>query len=153
MPEQPAEVPGATASDAEPAATDDADASNASEPAKPTRKRRTRSGRKKAAASTADNAPAAEPALAAPEPAAAAAAPEPAAPSDDETPQRFIFRTVSEAGGAGIPLTEIGQQLRARFRNFKVRDLGYPQLRQYVSSTGDFTLAKEGKDLIIRLAE
>lgn len=157
-PEQPAEVPGATASDAEPAATDDADASNASEPAKPARKRRTRSGGKKAAASTADNAPAAEPAAepapAAPEPAAAAAAaPAPAAPSDDETPQRFIFRTVSEAGGAGIPLTEIGQQLRARFKNFKVRDLGYPQLRQYVSNTGDFTLAKEGKDLIIRLAE
>ena len=154
-PEQPAEVLGATASDAEPAAT---------EPAKPARKRRTRSGGKKAAASTADNAPAAEPAAvaaAAPEhtaepvaePAAAAAAPAPAAPSDDETPQRFIFRTVSEAGGAGIPLTEIGQQLRARFKNFKVRDLGYPQLRQYVSNTGDFTLAKEGKDLIVRLAE
>ena len=157
MPEQSAEVPGATASDAEPAATDDADANNASEPAKPARKRRTRSGGKKAAASTADNAPASEPALAAPEhtaePVAAAAAPAPAAPSDDETPQRFIFRTVSEAGGAGIPLTEIGQQLRARFKNFKVRDLGYPQLRQYVSNTGDFTLAKEGKDLIVRLAE
>ena len=77
--------------------------------------------------------------------------PENAAAGD--TPQRCVYELVAEAGAAGVPLASIGQTLRARFKNFKVRDLGYPQLRTYVANAGDFVLEKDGRDFIVKLAE
>lgn len=35
-------------------------------------------------------------------------------------------------------LSTITDALRAKFKDFKVRDLGYSQMRQYMASVGDY---------------
>ncbi len=76
------------------------------------------------------------------------------APADaGESPDRFIRQLVREAGAEGIALSEVGKRVRAKFRTFKLRDLGYTQLRSYVADIDDVEIEKRGKDFYARLAE
>ena len=70
-----------------------------------------------------------------------------------ETPEQFIRRIVRESGAEGVALSELGKRVRGRFRSFKLRDLGYTQLRSYVADIDDVEIEKRGKDFIARLGE
>ncbi|MEY8460776.1 NYN domain-containing protein [Eggerthellaceae bacterium 24-137] len=80
----------------------------------------------------------------------AATAPDTAGAID--TPQAYIRQMVKEAGADGIMLSTITDRLRARFKDFKVRDLGFSQMRQYMASTGEYDLEKSGRNFRVRLA-
>ncbi len=69
------------------------------------------------------------------------------------TPQDYIRQLVREAGPEGITLAQIGDAVRSAYKDFKVRDLGFPQMRQYVASIDDFAIEKVGRDSVVRLAE
>lgn len=71
----------------------------------------------------------------------------------EETPQAFIFKQIRDAGDEGIDLASLGNIVRDRFKDFKVRDLGYPQMRQYIASNGDYELVKDGRRAKVRLAQ
>lgn len=71
----------------------------------------------------------------------------------EETPQSYIYKLVREAGPEGIGMSALGNRVRDRFKDFKVRDLGFAQMRQYVASIGDFEIVKEGRATNVRLAQ
>ncbi len=71
----------------------------------------------------------------------------------EETPQSYIYRMVREAGPEGVGMSDLGNKVRDRFKDFKVRDLGFAQMRQYVASIGDFEIVKEGRTTNVRLAQ
>lgn len=70
-----------------------------------------------------------------------------------DTPEGYIRQMVVEGGEGGIMLSTITDRLRARFKDFKVRDLGYAQMRQYMAAIGDYDLEQSGRNLRIRLAK
>ncbi|WP_080797079.1 NYN domain-containing protein [Arabiibacter massiliensis] len=82
-----------------------------------------------------------------------AAAPAPEQPAGQASPDRFIRQLVRESGAEGIAISELAKRVRATYRDFKVRDLGYPQFRAYVADLDDVDIEKVGKDFIARLAE
>ena len=57
---------------------------------------------------------------------------------------------MEKAGGAGIGVTQLGGEVRARFKDFKVRDLGFPQMRAYLEGQPGFIVAKEGGAFVVR---
>ncbi len=73
------------------------------------------------------------------------------APAAD-TPAGYIHQMVAEAGADGIMLSTITDRLRAKFKDFKVRDLGFAQMRQYMASIGDYDLEKSGRNFRVRLS-
>ncbi|MEC4175582.1 NYN domain-containing protein [Adlercreutzia sp. R7] len=75
-----------------------------------------------------------------------------AAAPDTSTPAGYILHLVTEAGDEGIMLSTITDRLRAQFKDFKVRDLGYPQMRQYMAAAGPYALEQSGRNFRIRLA-
>ncbi len=124
-----------------------------------------RRGRKRASAAAGpkdaspSNAPVAEPAAAAPAKAAAAAPEAPEQPkrrgrkpkpAPSVTPAQFVLETVREAGAEGIILERLGQQVRREFKDFKVRDLGFTQFRQFVASIGGVSVEREGKSFVAK---
>ena len=110
--------------------------------AKPARKPR----RRKKAAPAAEAQPESEPEVQ-PEP-AAEVQPKPAAAND---PAAFIRATIVAAGADGIALAQLGEDVRGAFKDFKVRDLGFSQLRLYIASIEDFEIFKQGKAVFTRL--
>ena len=71
-------------------------------------------------------------------------------PISVDTPVGYIQQMVAEAGDEGIMLSTITDRVRARFKDFKVRDLGYAQMRQYMASTGTYELEKSGRNFRVR---
>lgn len=69
-----------------------------------------------------------------------------------DTPAGYIRELVAGAGAEGIMLSTITDALRAKFKDFKVRDLGYSQMRQYMASVGDYELEKSGRNFRVRLS-
>lgn len=70
-----------------------------------------------------------------------------------DTPAGYIRELVADAGAEGIMLSTITDAVRAKFKDFKVRDLGYSQMRQYMASVGDYDLEKSGRNFRVRLAK
>ena len=70
-----------------------------------------------------------------------------------DTPADYIRELVAGAGAEGIMLSTITDALRAKFKDFKVRDLGYSQMRQYMASVGDYELEKSGRNFRVRLSQ
>lgn len=68
-------------------------------------------------------------------------------------PAGYIRELVAGAGAEGIMLSTITDALRAKFKDFKVRDLGYSQMRQYMASVGDYELEKSGRNFRVRLSQ
>lgn len=69
-----------------------------------------------------------------------------------DTPAGYIRELVTGAGDEGIMLSTITDAVRAKFKDFKVRDLGYSQMRQYMASVGDYELEKSGRNFRVRLS-
>ena len=67
-------------------------------------------------------------------------------------PDRFVRQLVRDAGVEGVAVSELSKRVRAKYRDFKVRDLGYSQFRSYVADLDDIEIEKNGKDFA-RLAE
>lgn len=70
-----------------------------------------------------------------------------------DTPAGYIRELVAGAGAEGIMLSTITDAVRAKFKDFKVRDLGYSQMRQYMASVGDYELEKSGRNFRVRLSQ
>ena len=70
-----------------------------------------------------------------------------------DTPAGYIRQLVADAGAEGVMLSTITDAVRAKFKDFKVRDLGYSQMRQYMASVGDYNLEKSGRNFRVRLAK
>ena len=70
-----------------------------------------------------------------------------------DTPAGYIRELVADAGAEGIMLSTITDAVRAKFKDFKVRDLGYSQMRQYMASVGDYELEKSGRNFRVRLSQ
>ncbi|HIW76661.1 MULTISPECIES: NYN domain-containing protein [Gordonibacter] len=66
--------------------------------------------------------------------------------------EAFIRQTVADAGAEGAELGALGKRVRAKFRTFKVRDLGYPQLRSYVADLDGITVEQRDGRFYARLA-
>lgn len=74
-------------------------------------------------------------------------------PASQETPEALIRRVLAEAGREGVALSELSKRVRAKFHDFKVRDLGFTQFKGYVAHLGDVEFEKAGKETIARLGE
>lgn len=70
---------------------------------------------------------------------------------EPHSPQALIRKLVTQAGEDGIALTKLGEDIRAEFKNFKVRDLGFAQLRLYIASVEDFEVVKNDKAFFAKL--
>lgn len=78
------------------------------------------------------------------------------APKADQqmvSPGDYARQLVREAGSEGIALSELGKRVRAAYRTFKVRDLGYSQFKNYVADLDDIAIERRGKEAYARLAE
>ena len=49
------------------------------------------------------------------------------------TPGALVRRLAAEAGPGGVARALRGKRVRAKFRTFKLRDLGYSQFKSYVA--------------------
>lgn len=63
-----------------------------------------------------------------------------------DSPEAFIIHLIREAGPEGIALSTLGKRVRGRFHSFKVRDLGYTQLRPYVANLDGIAVEKRGSN-------
>lgn len=107
----------------------------------------------KAAAAPADAAtpktpaaPAAAPADAASQPGAPVAADpsiESAGPARDDV-RSHIDALLAEAGDAGVSLPALGKRLRSKFHDFRLRDLGYSKLKDFVADLDGIVVEQRG---------
>ena len=51
--------------------------------------------------------------------------------------EEYILLQIQSAGSYGIPLSSLGNRIRMRFGDFKVRDYGFSQFKQYIASFPD----------------
>lgn len=54
--------------------------------------------------------------------------------SKKEQVEEYILKEIQAAGAQGITLGALGNKIRSEFRDFKVRDYGYSQFKQYIRS-------------------
>ena len=69
-----------------------------------------------------------------------------AARTKPASPDDFIRQTVAEAGADGVAVSELARQVRARFKSFKVRDLGYPHMAGYLADVEGVRVYKQGRE-------
>ena len=62
------------------------------------------------------------------------------------TPDDFIRAEVAEAGKGGIAVAELSKRVRAHFKSFKVRELGYPHLAGYLADVEGVRVYKQGRE-------
>ena len=62
---------------------------------------------------------------------------------------QFLIKKVQDAGTEGISATRLGRSARGKYRTFKVKDLGYPNLREYMATLDGITVEKRGNEYII----
>lgn len=48
--------------------------------------------------------------------------------------EEYIIRQIQMTGDQGISLGTLGNRIRIQFGDFKVRDYGYSQFKQYIQS-------------------
>ncbi|WP_165248220.1 NYN domain-containing protein [Adlercreutzia sp. ZJ141] len=77
----------------------------------------------------------------------------PAAPADTAAVEAYIRQLIRDAGREGIALSTLSRRVRGKFRTFKVRDLGFTQLKNYVASLGDIEIEQTGSGLNARMGE
>lgn len=71
--------------------------------------------------------------------------------NEDENPKEvvedFVLSQVSSTGKKGLPLGTLGNRLHSEFRDFKVRDYGYSQFKQYIQSIRNIRLQEDGEQI------
>lgn len=65
--------------------------------------------------------------------------------SKKEMLEEFIVSQVQNAGNQGISLGTLGNRIRSRFGDFKVRDYGYSQFKQYIQSFAEIYVEDDGE--------
>lgn len=65
--------------------------------------------------------------------------------SKKEMLEEFIISEVQNAGRQGISLGTLGNRIRMQFGDFKVRDYGYSQFKQYVQSFQSIKVKDDGE--------
>ena len=59
--------------------------------------------------------------------------------------EEYILRQIQANGRDGISLGSLGNRIRARFGNFKVRDYGFSQFKQYIQSFPNVQSGEDGE--------
>ena len=134
------EAPSAEPEQAEPATEPEPAAEAPAE--KPARRTRSRRGRKKAEPQTSEPA--------APEEPKPDASP---TPQDNSQVDAFIRKAVAEAGEEGAAVGKLGRSIRAKFRTFKLRELGFQNLRAYLATIDGITVEKQGREYFAKIKE
>ena len=65
--------------------------------------------------------------------------------SQQERIEEYIMYQLKQAGCQGESLGTLGNKIRNKFGNFKVRDYGYSQFQQYIKSFPDVDLKDDGE--------
>lgn len=65
--------------------------------------------------------------------------------SRQEMVEEYILRQIKANGRYGISLGSLGNRIRARFGNFKVRDYGFSQFKQYIQSFPNVEIVEDGE--------
>ena len=65
--------------------------------------------------------------------------------SRQEMVEEYILRQIQANGRYGISLGSLGNRIRARFGNFKVRDYGFSQFKQYIQSFPNVQIVEDGE--------
>lgn len=65
--------------------------------------------------------------------------------SKQEMLEEYIIMLVQNAGPQGASLGTLGNKIRNRFGDFKVRDYGYSQFKQYIQSIPDIQIRDDGE--------
>lgn len=65
--------------------------------------------------------------------------------SKKEMLEEYIMEQVMTAGMQGISLGTLGNRIRSRFGDFKVRDYGYSQFKQYIQSFEHIRIEDDGE--------
>ena len=65
--------------------------------------------------------------------------------SRQEMVEEYILRQIKANGRYGISLGSLGNRIRARFGNFKVRDYGFSQFKQYIQSFPNVENEEDGE--------
>ena len=68
-------------------------------------------------------------------------------PKGAADPKAYVRQLVAEAGPAGVELSALGKRVRARYRTFKLRDLGYSQFKSYVADLEGIAVERRGDKL------
>lgn len=59
--------------------------------------------------------------------------------------EEFVIQQVRAAGKQGVSLGTLGNKIRNRFGDFKVRDYGYSQFKQYIQSFPEIHIRDDGE--------
>ena len=59
--------------------------------------------------------------------------------------EEYIIRQIQMTGDQGISLGTLGNRIRIQFGDFKVRDYGYSQFKQYIQSFPKVELIEDGE--------
>ncbi len=65
--------------------------------------------------------------------------------SKQEMLEEYILQVVKTAGTQGVSLGALGNMIRNEFGNFKVRDYGYSQFKQYIKSFAHIKIRDDGE--------
>ena len=65
--------------------------------------------------------------------------------SRQEMVEEYILRQIQANGRYGISLGSLGNRIRERFGNFKVRDYGFSQFKQYIQSFPNVQIVEDGE--------
>lgn len=70
-----------------------------------------------------------------------------------KTPDTLIRELLESQSDKTMNLSDLGKQVRAKYKNFKVRDLGFTQLRTYVASLPGIVVTKDDQKYVARIQE
>ena len=59
--------------------------------------------------------------------------------------EEYIMRQIQSNGRYGISLGSLGNRIHTRFRDFKVRDYGFSQFKQYIESFPNVEIVEDGE--------
>ena len=65
--------------------------------------------------------------------------------SRKERLEEYIQQQIQSSGRYGIALSSLGNRIRMRFGDFKVRDYGFSQFKQYIQSFPDVEVIDDGE--------
>ena len=65
--------------------------------------------------------------------------------SRKERLEEYIMQQIRSNGRYGISLGALGNRIRLKFGDFKVRDYGYSQFKQYIESFPNVVLEDDGE--------
>lgn len=60
--------------------------------------------------------------------------------------EEFIRRQIKDAGKHGVSLSVLGNRIRSQFGDFKVRDYGFSQFKQYIQSFSGVHVEEDGEN-------